>query len=67
MHDLPGSVMGASSLWQGSTDQADAHQRQEALQRLAAGETYAELARTYSVGISKICRLAASRGLAVNY
>ena len=36
------------------------HQRQEALQRLAAGETYAELARTYNVGISTICRLAAS-------
>src|SRR5215813_13584333 len=36
------------------------HQRQEALQRLAAGETYAELARTYNVVISTICRLAAS-------
>jgi DNA invertase Pin-like site-specific DNA recombinase len=36
------------------------HQRQEALQRLAARETQSEVARTYNVGISTICRLAAS-------
>jgi len=35
------------------------HQRQEALQRLAAGETQADVARTYSLSTSTICRLAA--------
>jgi hypothetical protein len=34
------------------------HQRQEALQRLAAGDTMADLARTYAV--TTIGRLAAS-------
>jgi DNA invertase Pin-like site-specific DNA recombinase len=33
-------------------------QRQEALQRLAAGETQADVARTYGVSDSTICRLA---------
>jgi DNA invertase Pin-like site-specific DNA recombinase len=37
-----------------------AHQRQEALQRLAAGETYADLARAYNVDATTIGRLAAS-------
>lgn len=37
------------------------HQRQEALQRLAAGETQADVARTFNVDISTICRLAATR------
>jgi DNA invertase Pin-like site-specific DNA recombinase len=37
-----------------------AHQRQEALQRLAAGETMADVARTYAVDGSTISRLAAS-------
>lgn len=36
------------------------HQRQEALQRLQAGETQTDIARTYNVGPSTICRLAAS-------
>jgi len=36
------------------------HQRQEALQRLAAGETQTDVARTYNVGVSTICRLAAA-------
>jgi Phage integrase family/Resolvase, N terminal domain/Helix-turn-helix domain of resolvase len=36
------------------------HQRQEALQRLAAGETMADVARTYNVDATTIGRLAAS-------
>jgi DNA invertase Pin-like site-specific DNA recombinase len=36
------------------------HQRQEALQRLAAGETMADVARTYAVDAATISRLAAS-------
>jgi hypothetical protein len=36
------------------------HQRQEALQRLNAGETMADLARTYAVDPATISRLAAS-------
>ena len=36
------------------------HQRQEALQRLAAGETQADAARTYAVDAATISRLAAS-------
>src|SRR5262249_6198787 len=36
------------------------HQRQEALQRLAAGETQADVARTYAVDAATISRLAAS-------
>jgi DNA invertase Pin-like site-specific DNA recombinase len=35
------------------------HQRQEALQRLAAGETMADVARTYNVDATTIGRLAA--------
>jgi DNA invertase Pin-like site-specific DNA recombinase len=34
-----------------------AHQRQEALQRLAAGETQADIARTYNVNATTIGRL----------
>jgi hypothetical protein len=34
-----------------------AHQRQEALQRLAAGETQADIARTYNVDATTIGRL----------
>ena len=37
-----------------------AYQRQEALQRLAAGETMADVARTYAVDAATISRLAAS-------
>jgi DNA invertase Pin-like site-specific DNA recombinase len=37
------------------------HQRQEAIQRLAAGETMADVARTYNVDATTIGRLAASR------
>jgi DNA invertase Pin-like site-specific DNA recombinase len=37
-----------------------AHQRQEALQRLAAGETMADVARTYNVDATTIGRLAAA-------
>ena len=36
------------------------HQRQEALQRLAGGETYADLARAYNVDATTIGRLAAT-------
>jgi DNA invertase Pin-like site-specific DNA recombinase len=36
------------------------HQRQEALQRLAAGETMTDVARTYNVDPGTISRLAAS-------
>jgi DNA invertase Pin-like site-specific DNA recombinase len=36
------------------------HQRQEALQRLAAGETMADVARTYAVDAATISRLAAA-------
>ena len=36
------------------------HQRQEALQRLAAGETMADVARTYAVDATTIGRVAAS-------
>jgi DNA invertase Pin-like site-specific DNA recombinase len=35
------------------------YQRQEALQRLAAGETQTDVARTYGLSTSTICRLAA--------
>jgi DNA invertase Pin-like site-specific DNA recombinase len=38
----------------------DTHQQQEAIQRLAAGETQADLARSYGVGVATINRLAAS-------
>jgi hypothetical protein len=34
-----------------------AHQRQEALQRLAAGETQADIARSYAVDATTIGRL----------
>ena len=40
----------------------DAHQRQEALSRLAAGETHADIARTYRVDATTIGRLAAQGG-----
>jgi DNA invertase Pin-like site-specific DNA recombinase len=40
------------------------HQRQEAIQRLAAGETQADVARTYNVDAATICRLAAASPLA---
>jgi DNA invertase Pin-like site-specific DNA recombinase len=36
------------------------HQRQEAIQRLSAGETQADVARTFGVDAATICRLAAS-------
>src|SRR5215469_5728987 len=36
------------------------HQRQEALQRLAAGETQADVARTYAFDAATISRLAAA-------
>ena len=36
------------------------HQRQEALQRLIAGETQADVARTYAVDAATISRLAAA-------
>jgi DNA invertase Pin-like site-specific DNA recombinase len=36
------------------------HQRREALARLAAGETQADVARTYNVDAATICRLAAA-------
>jgi DNA invertase Pin-like site-specific DNA recombinase len=36
------------------------HQRQEALERLSAGETMADVARTYAVDAATISRLAAS-------
>jgi len=36
------------------------HQRQEALQRLHAGETMADVARTYAVDAATISRLAAA-------
>jgi DNA invertase Pin-like site-specific DNA recombinase len=36
------------------------HQRQEAIRRLAAGETQADVARTYNVDAATICRLAAA-------
>ena len=36
------------------------HQRREALQRLVAGETQADVARTYNVDAATICRLAAA-------
>jgi DNA invertase Pin-like site-specific DNA recombinase len=37
-----------------------AHQRQEALQRLAAGETQADVARTFNLSSATISRLAAA-------
>jgi transposase len=37
------------------------HQRQEALQRLAAGETQADVARTYNVDATTIGRLLGDR------
>jgi DNA invertase Pin-like site-specific DNA recombinase len=37
------------------------HQRQEALQRLAAGETQADVARTYNVDATTIGRLLGGR------
>jgi hypothetical protein len=36
------------------------HQRQEAIQRLRAGETQADVARTYNVTAATICRMAAA-------
>jgi DNA invertase Pin-like site-specific DNA recombinase len=39
------------------------HQRQEALRRLDAGETMMDVARSYNVGASTICRLANTEGL----
>jgi DNA invertase Pin-like site-specific DNA recombinase len=36
------------------------YQRQEALQRLHAGETQTDVARTFNLSVSTICRLAAS-------
>jgi DNA invertase Pin-like site-specific DNA recombinase len=36
------------------------HQRQEAIARLVAGETQADVARTYNVDAATICRLAAA-------
>jgi DNA invertase Pin-like site-specific DNA recombinase len=39
----------------------DAHQQQEAIQRLAEGASQADLARSYGVGVATINRLAASR------
>lgn len=36
------------------------HQRQEAIQRLQAGETQADVARTYNVTAATICRMAAA-------
>jgi DNA-binding NarL/FixJ family response regulator len=36
------------------------YQRQEALQRLAAGETQTDVARTYGLSVSTISRLAAT-------
>jgi Helix-turn-helix domain of resolvase/HNH endonuclease len=36
------------------------HQRQEAIRRLQAGETQADVARTYNVTAATICRMAAS-------
>jgi DNA invertase Pin-like site-specific DNA recombinase len=41
----------------GRTSKLTAHQRQEALQRLAAGETQADIARTYNVDATTIGRL----------
>jgi len=38
----------------------DAHQQREAIQRLANGETQADLARSYGVGVATINRLVAS-------
>jgi hypothetical protein len=35
----------------------DTHQQQEAIQRLAAGETQADLARSYGVGVATTLRL----------
>jgi DNA invertase Pin-like site-specific DNA recombinase len=41
----------------GRPSKLTAHQRQEALQRLAAGETQADIARTYNVDATTIGRL----------
>jgi DNA invertase Pin-like site-specific DNA recombinase len=41
------------------------HQRREALQRLQAGETQADVARTYNVTAATICRMAASSPFAL--
>jgi hypothetical protein len=38
----------------------NAHQRSEALARLAAGHSQADVARTYRVDPATVCRLAAS-------
>jgi DNA invertase Pin-like site-specific DNA recombinase len=40
----------------------NAHQRSEALARLAAGDSQADVARTYRVDPATVCRLAASLG-----
>jgi DNA invertase Pin-like site-specific DNA recombinase len=42
------------------------HQRQEAIARLMAGESQADVARTYNVDTATICRLAASRPFEAN-
>jgi DNA invertase Pin-like site-specific DNA recombinase len=41
----------------GRPQKMTAHQRQEAIARLNAGETLSDIARTYNVGLSTICRL----------
>jgi DNA invertase Pin-like site-specific DNA recombinase len=44
----------------GRPNALDTHQQQEAIQRLANGETQADLARSYGVGVATINRLVAS-------
>ena len=44
----------------GRPNALDTHQQQEAIRRLANGETQADLARSYGVGVATINRLAAS-------
>jgi hypothetical protein len=44
----------------GRAPKLDPFQRQEALQRLANGESQADVARAYNVDPASICRLAAA-------
>jgi hypothetical protein len=54
---VPARAEGVSAFWKAA--KLTAHQRQEALQRLAAGETQADIARTYNVDATTIGRLEA--------
>ena len=52
-----GSALWPAACVSGDRESLDPHQRQEALQRLAHGETLVDVARTYAVDPTTIGRL----------